>query len=349
MSNQITVDPRSDARWEALVACSPMGSLFTSPPWIRAVAQGYGLEPSAGMIVDGSGQPRAGLAYVPITDAVGNRIVSLPFSDYSDPLVRDDTDWAALVESLLRSGWPVTLKCLREDGPRRDARFEERGTAFWHETAVAGSEDEQWRQLRGAARRNVRKARGRGVAVSFGDSLEELRAFYELHREVRRRKYHLLAQPWAFFEAMHREFSTTGRMVVLLARLGDRVIGGVVALQWGGTLYYKLNASALDELEVRPNDLLAWEGLGLARRLGCSNFDWGLSDADQPGLIRYKQKFATEERRISILRYAPAGYCNPSGEHLRSVLSDLTRLLTDDSVPEGVRSGAGDLLYRYFA
>lgn len=349
MSHVVTVDPRTDARWEALVACSPAGSLFISPPWIRAVAQGYGLAPAARVIVDGTGSPRAGLAYVPIADAVSSRIVSLPFSDYSDPLLRDDADWRTLIGPLLDSGWPVTLKCLREDVPRGDARFEERGAASWHQTAVAATEDEQWRQLRGTARRNVRKARDRGVTVSCGDSLEELRAFYDLHREVRRRKYRLLAQPWAFFEAMHCEFSTSGRMTVLLAHLGDRLIGGVVALEWGGTLYYKLNASALDELEVRPNDLLAWEGLRLARRLGCSSFDWGLSDVDQPGLIRYKQKFATDEGRISILRYTPSDYSNPAGEELRSVFGNLTRLLTDEAVPDEARTGAGDLLYRYFA
>lgn len=348
MTERVTVDPRTDLRWETLARRSPTASLFVSPPWIRAVTRGYGLEPTAEVLLDGE-QPVAGLAYAPIEDAVGKRIVSLPFSDYCDPLLRDDADWYTLVESLPRYGWPVTFKCLRADSPRADTRFQERGTAFWHQTAVASSEEEQWTALHGSARRNIRKATDSGVTISCGDSLEELRAFYELHREVRRRKYRLLVQPWRFFEALHDEFSRDGKLGVLLARLGDRVIGGVVTLTWGDTLYYKFNASALDELEARPNDRLAWEALAVARQDGLSNFDWGLSDSDQPGLVRYKQKFATDERQISTLRYTPDGYSNPAGDQLKATLGGLTELLTRDAVPDDVRLGAGDVLYRYFA
>ncbi|MGH3779325.1 MAG: hypothetical protein ACRDRO_01530, partial [Pseudonocardiaceae bacterium] len=66
----------------------------------------------------------------------------------------------------------------------------------------------------------------------------------------------------------------------------------------------------------------------------------------QPGLIAYKRKWATEQRQIVTLR---AG-----GEHARSssqagaMLGELTRLLTDDSVPDEVTRQAGALLYRYF-
>jgi len=50
------VDPRTDSRWLALAAGSG-GSLFTSPPWLTAVAESYGLVPSGRIAVDEPWRP----------------------------------------------------------------------------------------------------------------------------------------------------------------------------------------------------------------------------------------------------------------------------------------------------
>ena len=94
--------------------------------------------------------------------------------------------------------------------------------------------------------------------------------------------------------------------------------------------------------------MLAWESIGSACERGCRRYDWGVSDMDQPGLVGYKRKFATEERRVTVLRHTPAGYANPNGADAARTLGELTRLLTADDVPDAVSEQAGDLLYRFF-
>ncbi|MFN2534434.1 MAG: hypothetical protein ABR528_04210, partial [Pseudonocardiaceae bacterium] len=117
-------------------------------------------------------------------------------------------------------------------------------------------------------------------------------------------------------------------------------------LTWADTLYYKFGASRHEHLAKRPNDAIFWAGIHWGVQHGAQLVDWGLSDFDQPGLIAYKRKWATEERRIVTLR---AG-----GEHARSdpqagaMLGGLTELLTGESVPDDVTKKAGALLYRYF-
>ncbi|MDQ4102913.1 MAG: hypothetical protein M3186_04105, partial [Actinomycetota bacterium] len=111
-------------------------------------------------------------------------------------------------------------------------------------------------------------------------------------------------------------------------------------------LYYKFGASLHGHLALRPNDAIFWAGIRWGVQRGARLLDWGLSDLDQPGLIAYKRKWATEERQIVTLR---AG-----GEQARSypeaglMLGELTRLFTEDSVPDDVTRQAGALLYRYF-
>jgi hypothetical protein len=74
--------------------------------------------------------------------------------------------------------------------------------------------------------------------------------------------------------------------------------------------------------------------------------DWGLSDIDQPGLIEFKRKWASEEGRIVTLRSMTADL--NGGQDAGHVLAQLTRLFTDDAVPDHITERAGSLLYRYF-
>ncbi len=105
------VDPRSDPLWRDL-ACAPAGSLFTSPPWITAVSDTYGFIPSARIRVDRSGSPRAGVAWIDVSDLRGQRRLALPFSDRGDPLVADLGSWQAVAADAFAGDVPLTLRCL---------------------------------------------------------------------------------------------------------------------------------------------------------------------------------------------------------------------------------------------
>lgn len=76
--------------------------------------------------------------------------------------------------------------------------------------------------------------------------------------------------------------------------------------------------------------------------------DMGRSDRDQPGLIDFKQQFASEERELSTLHWSPRDHDDPAGAEAGRVLGEVTDLLTDSEVPNEVSAKGGDLLYRYF-
>lgn len=167
-----------------------------------------------------------------------------------------------------------------------------------------------------------------------------------MHCHVRKSKYRLLAQPLAFFESLHASFAAEGRLTVLLAEVEGTPVAGILFLEWGDTLYYKFNASF--DRQLRPNDLLVWEGIRLGRERGLARLDFGLSDAQQPGLVRYKSKFATEDGEISLLRWQPPDHADPRGELAGQTLHRMTHLLTDPLVPDDITRAGGDALYRFF-
>jgi CelD/BcsL family acetyltransferase involved in cellulose biosynthesis len=329
----------------ATIADHRFASLFTSPPWVEAVGRGFDLCIEAATRRNGAGSDAA-IPFCRVSDLRGDRVVCLPFSDYCDPLVEDDGCWQQLIAPILALGVPVTLRCLRNRVPLEDQRFARVGAALWHAIDLTRTEDDLWAGLDAAARQNVRKARRGGVVVRSGSSLEDVRVFHRMHCHVRKSKYRLLAQPLAFFESLHAAFAPAGRLMVLLAEAEGSVIAGILFLEWRDTLYYKFNASV--DLRLRPNDLLVWEGMRLGRERGLARLDFGLSDAAQPGLVRYKSKFATEAGEISFLRWQPRDFADPRAELAGRTLQRVTELLTDPLVPDDITRAGGDALYRFF-
>jgi len=344
----ITIDPCTDPLWQTLVLAFP-SSLFHAPEWLRVLADTYGFDIQARVLLDEDGAPQAGLPFCRVSDLRGERILSLPFCDYLDPLVQNAEQWCALLDPLLAGGAPVMFRCLHNALPLADARLREVKRAKWHRIDLRPDLDTLWMRLDGAARRAIKKAERSGVEIAVGEDEAAMRAFFEMHLRVRKVKYQLVAQPYRFFQNIWRHFMAPRKGTLLLARQAGEVVAGIVFLYWKDTIFYKFNASTLDRLDYRPNDLLVWSGIQSAKAQGCQFFDFGLSDWDQAGLLQYKRKFASEEGTIHFLEGGSNGGAAAYVRQARALLPQLTDLFTDQAVPDSITEHAGDALYRFFA
>ena len=339
-----------DPRYAAFAAGHPWASLFTSPPWLLALEDAYGfaIEIAA---VEHAGELVAAIPYCRIDDLRGRRLVAPPFSDYGDPLVQDPADLATLLDHLARGDRGLRLRTLRNPLPAAEPRLQAKGEAFWHGIDLKPSLDELWAGLDGSARQNSRKAERSGVTVRIGTDEAGLRLFHAMHAQLRKTKYRMLAQPFGLLTAIRERFTAAsgdpGDVVVVIAEAEGRPIAGILLILWQGTAYYKFNASF--DTRLRPNDLLTWHAIRYAKDRGCGSFDFGISDTDQPGLVRYKRKFATEEKLMRQLVLPPARSPAPHEQAAGVMLGRLTELLTRSDVPDDVTREAGDALYRYFA
>jgi lipid II:glycine glycyltransferase (peptidoglycan interpeptide bridge formation enzyme) len=341
------LNPTTNPAWTALVA-EHDSDVFHSPQWMRVLQRTYGFEPSA-VVVERDGNPVAGMAFCEIRDICGNRVVSLPFSDSCDPLVADRAEWNEIVDTLQRLEHPVHVRVLHNGIPLGDPRFVPINRARWHGLDLDSGIDDLWAGIDAKARWGVRKARREGVTIRPAQGREELRRFFDLHIRTRKDKYGLLAQPYTFFENIWSEFVDDDRGVLMVALLDGVVIGGFFFLEWKGVMHYKFSASNPDFVNLRANELALWTAIEQGVAAGKRRIDFGLSDWDQDGLVRFKRKFATQEKTITTLRYEPPGSSSVERGEVSAVLSVVTRLLTDERVPNRITEEAGDELYRYFA
>ncbi len=343
------VDPRTEPAWQAL-SLGPGGGLFTSPPWISAVAGTYDLVPAARVAFAEGGTPVSGLVWADVTDLRGRRRIAFPFSDRADPILTGDAadraaGWAAVSADALDGDRPFTLRCLDGSPAVDDPRLAAVGDAAWHRTALDIPLDALHRRLRSQTRRNIATAARSGVEVTLSADLDAVLEFRALHVGLRKHKYRLLPQSREFFEHVWKAFAPLDAIRVGLARHRGVPVAGALYLVWGDTVYYKFGASAPEHLALRPNDALHWELIRWAGERGLAGLDWGLSDRDQPGLVRYKAGWASTERSIRTLRSHHPAATDPEMDGL---LRAVTGLLTDPEVPDRVTDAGGALLYRYF-
>jgi hypothetical protein len=315
---------------------------------MEALNQTYGWEFQSHVLIGPYGDPVAGVPFCRVDDVLGARIAILPFSDYCDPMARKGEDWAAMVEMLLAQSTPISLRCLRCEFPREDSRFKESRRAKWHGLDIRPEIDALWQGFEGGTRRAVRTAEKEGVTIRAAVNEEDVRSFYELHLQVRKYKYRLLAQPFRFFESLWKHFLRDGRGFLLLASVDNRVIAGTMFLRWKETLYYKFNASLPEYLSKRPNDLIVWQAIIRAKQEGYTSLDFGLSDWEQEGLIRFKRKFGSTEKKISFLSRADGVGVDPKYQAIREIIGGLSARLVDPELPDRVTELGGTLLYQLF-
>ena len=344
----VSLDPLTDSRWERLSE-QFASSVFHSPAWIRVLVDTYGFKVQAVVLLDEADQPKAGLVFCRVADMLGDRIVSLPFSDYCDPLVGEYHDWKYLFKKLAAERCPILVRLLHNHLPLQDPDLVVIKRAKWHGLDVRPDLDILWRRLHPSRRRGINRAQRDGAVVRRAETQQDLRAFFDMHLMLRKNKYRLLAQPLHFFEQVWRHFIDQQRGILLLVDCQGRTIASMILLEWKNTLYCKFSASLADGLMHRPMDLLFWEAVQFAKARGLCSLDFGLSDLNQAGLISFKRDFGPEEKSISFVCYSRNQDPTPPQHQSRELLGRLTALFTDPSVPDAITKLAGDNLYRFFA
>lgn len=138
-------------------------------------------------------------------------------------------------------------------------------------------EDELLKSLDSNKRRAINKARREGHTVAVATTVEQLRAFAEVHRVVEARHgFHHppLAESPGPTEAW-RNWELPWQ-VLYVAEHEGRVVGGSgFGFLAGGMMDYRANASTPEALKAGVNALLAWEALSRGRAGGFRAMNWG--------------------------------------------------------------------------
>ncbi|HET9362229.1 MAG TPA: GNAT family N-acetyltransferase [Vicinamibacterales bacterium] len=299
------LDPLRDDRWPAFVERHPRSSLFHTRAWLEALRRSYGYEPVVYTDAAPSEALRNALVFCRVSSWItGRRLVSLPFSDHCEPLVEDAASGRVLLEALRsrigQEGRYIEVRPLltppATDGYVPSAHF------VHHHIDIRPSLDEIFGTFhRSHAQRGIRRAERLGVSCVVGRSKELVGDFYRLHAMTRGR-HRMPVQPAIWFRSLVECFDAQASVYV--ARRGTTPIAALFTLDHKGTRVYKYGCSDVAFNRYAGTLALMWRAIQDARQNGQLQFDLGRSDADDAGLIAFKDHLGARRSSLTYYRYS---------------------------------------------
>ncbi len=342
-ANVHVVDPLVDRRWDELVARHPKASPFHQRGWLQALQRTYGYQPFALTSAAPGEEMNDGIVFCRISSWItGTRAVSLPFADHCEPLVDGAADRARFSAWLQaereRQQWKyVELRPLMPL-PEETSGLQPSRSYYFHELDLRPSLDHVFRRMhRDSIQRKIRRAEREGVAYEAGHSEELLEAFYQLLLLTRRR-LRILPQPRNWFRNLAECMGDA--LEVRLARKNGTPIAAILTLRHRRTIVYKYGCSDERFHKLGGVPFLFWRLIEESKAGSAETVDFGRSDFESLGLVRFKDKFDTRKRILTYYRFP--GSKKPMSNEWGPETGRLVSLL-----PDRAFCAAGRVLYRH--
>jgi CelD/BcsL family acetyltransferase involved in cellulose biosynthesis len=334
----------TDPRWLRFIFGHAEATAFHHPSWASLLAECYGYRAFAVALTDDTGQIVAGLPVVEVRGPLGGRRwVSLPFTDHCAPLMSTGVDLGTLTDALTRQPRNGIGRVEVHSALPESPQVYPHSNAVMHTLPLSSDPDAVFRKFkRTQVQQSIVKSQRDGVTIRQGESVADMRRFYSLQLQTRRR-LGTPVQPWRFFRLLWERLLEPGQGFLLLA-YHDRVpIAGAIFLAWNGTVIYKHSASAPVYWRLRPNNLVLWTAIKWGCENGYHTFDFGRTDLDDEGLRNFKNGWGAREEPLvySVIADRPP---RPSNGRLSPWMSAVIR-----HSPPVVCQVLGELFYRYAA
>jgi len=335
------IDP-SDPRWVAFINEHPDSSIFHHPGWIELVAKSYGYTPHIAVLLGQDSQIKVGLPLIEIQGLFKKRKwVSLPFTDHCSPLYQDPAESSQFLDALQHEALNRNIADIQIRWNAQSSGFQPEAEFYFTSLALDPDPAVVTRRIKGNDLRKLRAAERHNITVDRGTSTQFMDAFYSLHLDTRHRKG-LPIQPRKFFENMQHDLLEKGLGFVMLAKQSDEPVAGVIYLNWKDKLVYKFAASNQKGRQTYASDPVVWEAIRWGCENGYSSLDWGRTDLDDEGLLRFKMRWGSQEDRLIYVSNQP-----PTSGSVKEKMAPILQKIISKS-PKFVSRLTGEILYKYF-
>jgi CelD/BcsL family acetyltransferase involved in cellulose biosynthesis len=340
-----TLEPLLDSRWDDLVASHPRASVFHHTGWLGALAKTYGYRVLA-FSSSPPGEPlRDGLVFCEIKSWItGSRLVSLPFSDHTNPLVSEDVSGFALQDwlqmALSAHQWRyIELRPLSWRAASINPLAPSQ--TFWaHTLSLAPSFEQLFRSLhKSCIQRRIRHAEREHLYYERSHSQESLDDFYRL-LIITRRRHGLLPQPRAWFSNL---VAGMGQDVeIRTVRKNGLPVAAILTLRHRNTVVYKYGCSDERFHHLGAMPFLFWKLIEESKSNGAEEIDFGRTSLDNKGLIEFKDHLGTNRVPLIYQRYS----LDPGEIRVQRIIPFGVRTLFS-VLPDVLSSRFGGIVYRH--
>jgi CelD/BcsL family acetyltransferase involved in cellulose biosynthesis len=350
------LSPDREAEWDEFVGRHELGLVYNLSSWKRTLEDAFPHISGRFLALreNASGQIVAGLPVYQVRSwLLGNRIVSVPFASFCNPLVSDDSQLNLLLPE-------VVEEYQRSRSDRLEIRMTEATRQLSHPLLSRTGHykhnflplekvpDELFASLaKTSICQKIMKARRAGVVIEEVSDEKSLKVCHSILVKLRHRLC-LPAIPYAFFQAMRRHLWPEHLKIFIALQRGKPVACHLV-LKYKDLWTSEYSANTIDALHG-VNQLLYWETILRAMAAGAKVFSFGRTSVSNVGLLAYKRRWKTSEEdlteyvllRAGAIGRSPAGFARLIGPESSEWFKVLLRYS-----PETLNRIIGGYCYRH--
>jgi CelD/BcsL family acetyltransferase involved in cellulose biosynthesis len=343
-STKLSLIQADSPKWLEFIQARPDATLFHHPAWIHMLSEYYHFKAFILVVEDDQANILAGM---PIMEIDGlfhkKRWESLPFTDHCAPLFQDHASFDRLVSGLISLYHNQKIKRveLRWEYPTSSKLCTD--TKYMINMVKLGPEPQAVAaRIKRKDFRQIKVAEERGVYVELGTSQRQLKEFYSLHLQ-NRRKHGVPVQSWRYFKYLSNHLLEKGFGFIASAYKGQTCIAASIFLYWNQSLIYKYAASNDENHHLYGMDKVIWAAICRGCQDGMQVLDMGRSLNSDKGLRDYKNRWGGQENPLTY-SYIPTMPVQRENNRLVPMLETVIRLS-----PPWICRLTGELFYQYFA
>ena len=295
------------AAYEAFLAASPAATLYHTISYRRLIEATLACRTEY-LVAREDGRIRGCLPLAVAHGPDGDVINSLPFFGSYGAILADAPD----VHARLSAAWADRIgraevgAATMIENPFADGSLADEALATHFDqrlcqvTRLEGLDDADafLRRIDGSSRRNIKKAKLSGCAVTQApDALDFLE---RVHRD-NMRTIGGRAKPRAFFEALPKAFRPGIDYTIYVCSADGQPVSALLVFFFARYVEYFIPVTVESARELQPMALILSEAMQQAARDGRSVWNWGGTWLTQDGVYRFKRKWGAEDRPYRYL------------------------------------------------
>lgn len=294
------VQETHEAVWREFLAHEQRASLFHTPEWKNFICETFHYKPYYLFARDNSGKISGLLPLFQIKSRLtGNRLSSLPFA-YQCSILGDPASQNALLSKALELVEYLKPSHLEVRDSLDNSAFQVTNCYSTYILELSNNPEEVWKTFKSNVRRNIKQSQKYGVSVEEAKGPKALKAFYQLNC-ITKKRLGSPCHPWNFFKNLF--FHLGDHASLYIAHYDDKIIAGGVMLFYDDQFIYGYGAADPAYLQYRPYNALLWKSIEDACVRGYRYFDFGRVSACNTGLIHFKNRWGTEEKKLPYSYY----------------------------------------------
>ena len=193
---------------------------------------------------------------------------------------------------------------------------------------------------RDSVQRRIQRAERAGLAEKSGRSEELLKDFYCLF-VITRRRQRVPPTPYAWFRNLIEEMGEA--LEIRVAYKDSHAVAAVLTLQFRDVVYYKYGCSDARFNNYAATPWLFWKAITSAKSKGATQFDFGRTERDNPGLLTFKNQWVRNPHSLIYWQYPKTSLRHSVSNWKWNVAKSTFALL-----PTNLQLTIGKLLYPHF-